>query len=302
MNSRERIIAWDKFLKNIRIFLHERGYYEVQTDHLVPAGAFEASIDAIGTRGSFGQGELHTSPEIQMKQLIADSHLSIFQISRCFRDDPVTPVHRREFTMLEYYRIYGTYQALQTEICDLLEHLSGDDLVVKRQSVRELVELHTGIDLVRVQSPDDFFQASSRIAKIGAKKGDSWQDLFFKLWVSSVEPDLDPENPVLVYDYPAQVAALAAVHSDNPLFAQRFEIYWKGMELCNGAVELRDLQALDARYEAESKLREWEGKPPHPRPEILRQALQKGLPDCCGIAVGLDRVFAAIRGQRSLEG
>jgi elongation factor P--beta-lysine ligase len=76
---------------------------------------------------------------------------------------------------------------------DLLEHLSGDDLVVKRQSVRELVELHTGIDLApRVQSPEDFFQAASRIAKIGAKKGDSWQDLFFKLWVSSVEPDLDP--------------------------------------------------------------------------------------------------------------
>jgi elongation factor P--(R)-beta-lysine ligase len=298
--SKEHLVRWDAFLRHVRVFLRERGYYEVQTPTLVPSGAFEASIDCLQVRGSFGSAELHTSPEMQMKQLLSDTHLSVYQICRCYRDDPRTPVHRREFTMLEFYRVYGSYEGLQRETIELLKHLSPEGLAIESKSVRELFLKCVEVDLDEVQNVASFYQALKPRTALSVSPDDSWPDLFFKAWVGIVEPALVSDNPILVRDYPLQIAALAAPHPVHPRYSQRFEIYWRGMELCNGAQELASETTLLDRYQQESELRRKDGKLPHPRPEALVQALKKPMPECAGVAIGLERLFAAIHGQSSI--
>lgn len=305
MKGRETIIAWDRFLRRIRGFLHERGYYEVHTDHLVPAGAFEASIDAIRASGKFGNLELHTSPEMEMKALISQAHLSVFQICRAFRDDPSTSVHRFEFTMLEYYRVFGAYEGLQHEVSELFSSLAPEPVEVKRKTVKELFLDHVGVNIDDTQNAEALCAALREISpnrlQFHVSTSDSWQDLFFKAWVTLVEPALVTDEPILVCDYPIQIAALAAPSPADARYSQRFEIYWRGMEICNGAAELQSESLLLQRHEMESLLRIKDGKLPHPRPQVLVDALRRPLPECCGVAIGLERLFAAIQGRSSIN-
>jgi elongation factor P--(R)-beta-lysine ligase len=265
---------WAGFLAQIRAFFDGRGFTEVTTRHLVPAGAFEGVIDSLQVRHSKGGGELHTSPEMEMKALLAQTGLSSYQICRCFRDDPLeTGVHGKEFTMLEFYRVDEDYAGIRELMKELLAAL-GYGGEIPEKTVAELMAGREPIP----------------------EAGERWEDAFFKIFIQEVEPNLPADPPTLVKDYPAQIAALGALNPDRRT-AQRFEIYWKGMEICNGCVELGDIGELEARIRAEAELREQAGKRPHPRPERLVAALQQGLPPCAGVAVGLDRLFKCLTGQ-----
>jgi elongation factor P--(R)-beta-lysine ligase len=264
---------WARFLADIRVFFDGRGFTEVTTRSLVPAGAFEGVIDALKVSFGTGKGELHTSPEMEMKGLLAETGLSCYQICRCFRDDPDTGIHGREFTMLEFYGVGETYDGIRRCMTELLNHLG----------YRGPIEEKTVLDLLGGRSPKP--AADER-----------WADAFFKLFLNEVEPNLPPDPPVVVKDYPAQIAALAQLNPDRQT-AQRFEIYWKGMEICNGCVELSDLTELRERIEDEAAIRVESGKEPHPYPSRLVEAMEKGLPPTAGVAVGLERLFKCLTGQ-----
>lgn len=265
MYGSRNVREWAAFQKAIRAWLDSRGYLEVSTSYVVPAGAFESTIDTLTVRWKQGTGELHTSPEIEMKRLIAESRESVYQICHCFRDDPTeTGIHLKEFHMLEFYRVGADENQLLEEVKALFEHLFGNRLSFATHSVSHLADL----------DPDSFFRKM----------------------IESVEPSLDPEIPTIVRGYPGTVSALAAVDEEG--LARRFEIYWHGMELCNGCAELVDLGELLRRIEEEARLREAEGKAPHPLPQDLIATLERGLPQCAGVAVGLDRLFVALQRAR----
>lgn len=273
MDTVTALRQWARFLADIRRFFDERGFVEVTTRNLVPAGAFEGVIDCLQVSHSGGKGELHTSPEMEMKALLAATSLPCYQICRCYRDDPETGIHGREFTMLEFYNVGETYDGIRRLTTDLFVHLGHRD-GFREATVQSLLNgKHP------VPAP-----------------GERWDDAFFKLFLTEVEPQLPFDPPTVVKDYPAQIAALAALNSDGKT-AQRFEIYWKGMEICNGCVELGDPVELAARIVEESNLRTTAGKSPHPYPERLMKAMEQGLPPSAGVAVGLDRLFKCFTGQ-----
>ena len=273
MDTVTALRRWAGLLAQIRRFFDERGFVEITTRHLVPSGAFEGVIDTIPA-GKFG--ELHTSPEMEMKALLSTAPVSCYQICRCFRDDPLqTGIHGKEFTMLEFYQVGADYAGIRELMKELLAAVGflGE---VSERSVR---------DLLGGKTP-------RKVA------GERWDDAFFKLFLEEVEPNLPPDPPTMVIDYPAQIAALAALNPDRQT-AQRFEIYWKGMEICNGCVELGDLAELKTRIEAEALQRKEAGKTPHPDPTTLVKALERGLPPSAGVAVGLDRLFKCLTGEFS---
>lgn len=291
MRGPREVKEWATFLKRLRAFFDARGLYEVTTDHVVPAGAFESTIDTLKVSWRGGSGELHTSPEIEMKGLLAADGLSIYQICRCFRDDPATPIHLREFTMLEYYRVGVEYRALIADMRELFEELAGKSLPFETLTVREAVLRHAGIDLSLARDTATLRRAIDEKRSLVPSPDDDWADLFFKLLIEKVEPALDPARPTILTDYPAELSPLSKPSGD---VAERFEIYWRGMELCNGCTELDDAAELRRRFRKQSAERAARGLPPHPVPERLVAALDRGLPPCAGVAVGLERLFTCL--------
>ncbi len=288
MNNAQKIERWATYLKQIRRFLDDRGFLEITTPCLVQAGAFESTLDTLKVSWNGGQGELHTSPEIEMKKQMAILQSAVYQIAPCFRDDPMTEVHQREFSMLEFYRVQSDYHAIRADMRALLKNLSDGRIEIEEVSFSECMRRHAGVDIEKYGTAD----LLRPVMPIETSPSDTWDDMLFKLLIEKIEPGLNPRIATLVYDYPASMAALAAIGPSG--FAERFEIYWQGMELCNGATELVDGEEIRRRYEKESQRRVQEGKAPHPVPESLFEALALGLPPCAGVAVGLGRLFRAL--------
>lgn len=284
--------AWAHFIRKTRSFFEERGFIEVFTPSLVPAGAFENALDSIKVRSSAGAAELHTSPEMEMKALLAELKKPIFQICKCFRDDPDTSIHFTEFTMLEFYRPFHTYEATRKDMRDLLETLALKSFSFLEISIEDIFKKHTGIPLSELRTAPLLLKAARELGIQDLSEKDSWEDVFFRIMLERIEPQLDPKIPTLVFDYPASVSTLS--QPKDSFWGERFELFWHGMELCNGATELLSKDLLKTRYDFESKERVRVGKTPHPFPERLYQALDH-LPPCSGVAVGLDRLFWALQ-------
>lgn len=284
MNQKNQILRWAQFIEEIRWFMAD--CVEVKTPVRVPAGAFEAVIDSFSIQP--GGGELQSSPEIAMKRLIAETHLSCFQICPCFRDDPEGPHHLKEFTMLEFYRVGEGLDEIMEKTLSLFKHLFGT-LTVEDTSVQALFEKEVGVDLKKCDSLEDFRSVVCEENLVRVTEEDTWEDIFFKVMLEKIEPKFKPDTLTFVHHYPKRLAALSKLNEKGE--AERFEIYWKGMELCNGAAELTDLGELKARIEKEKEARVKTGKKPHPNPSQLIEALELGLPECAGVAVGLNRVF-----------
>lgn len=292
MVEAKRLEAWARYLSEIRSFFDEKGFLEISSPTLVPAGAFEASLDCLKVEGMAGRWELPTSPEIEMKRTLAAAGRSIYEIARAWRDDPPSPVHGREFHMLEFYRVGADCDAVIGDTLDLMRRLSSVPLSFSRASVAELFARHVGFDLVPGMSREDLISAV-RAKGVACREEDSWEDVFFRTFVERIETRLDPSVPVVVTGYPIEVSPLSKGNPKTGL-AERFEIYWRGMELCNGCSELGDLAELRRRYQKETESRAREGKRAHPVPERLYQALERGLPECAGVAVGLERLFRCV--------
>ncbi|MCB0405854.1 MAG: hypothetical protein KDD51_13815 [Bdellovibrionales bacterium] len=287
MNGRKNIVAWANYLRTLREFFEGRGFYEVVTDHLVPAGAFEASLDTLKVEWSGGHNELHTSPEIEMKQLLASGSGSIFQICQCFRDDPDTGVHRREFSMLEFYEVGANWEKAMELTKALITELSGRPLSFRLLTFEVAFKKFAGVSLFPIDA-----ERLRRESRVVFNAQDTWDDMVFKILLEQVEPALDPDTPTVLCEYPASMSALA--HVNDRGVADRFEIYWKGMELCNGCTELTSLAELKRRTQKQAAQRGLEHKAAHPLPERLMEALEKGLPPCAGVAVGLERLFSCL--------
>jgi elongation factor P--(R)-beta-lysine ligase len=234
---------------------------------------------------------LQTSPEFGMKRLLASGATAIYQITRAFRGGEAGPLHNPEFTMVEWYRVGDDYAAGMQLLADLAEDVLGVGQP-ERLTYRNAFLRHAQVD--------PFSEAPIPIPKHlpNSASGDIVLDYIL---TTHVEPQLGRDQPTILYDYPASQSALAQVRPGGPPVAERFELYFHGIELANGYHELLDPAALRERNIATNQLRLADGKYTLPHDSRLLAAMEHGLPACSGCALGLDRLLMALTGASTIQ-
>jgi elongation factor P--(R)-beta-lysine ligase len=296
-------------LRRARRFFEDRGFLEVETPLLSADTVIDLHLDPIPVTLFYDPRNMHdgprrwlqTSPEFAMKRLLSAGAPSIYQITRAFRGGESGRLHNPEFTMIEWYGVGHTMRQGMQFLSDLAEVLlerGAADWVSYRQAFEQSV----GIDPHRADGRQLAALADrlgvSAPASLSPEQRDGWLDL---LLIERVEPDLGQERPVILYDYPATQAALARIREEVPPVAERFELYFRGVELANGYHELGDPRELRRRNRRTNELRRAEGKPPLPEESRLLAAMESGLPPCSGVALGFDRLVMLACGAESLS-
>jgi lysyl-tRNA synthetase class 2 len=277
----------------VRSFFAARGYSEVETPYAVVAPGEEVHLRAMRA----GDKYLNTSPEFAMKKLLAGGSGPIFQLARVWRDEPHSATHAPEFTMLEWYNLRPDLGALMDETEALLRAVLPPVLVrngriislqeFERITVRQAFLRYVGADVLATEG-----DAPALAAAAGAKLRDSesWEDLFFRLLLERVEPELGRERPSFLTHWPASQAALARRDPSDPRVAERFELFCGGMELANAFVELTDAAEQRARFlEDRARRHVLYGGEDWALDEAFLAAVGS-LPPCAGIALGFDRL------------
>jgi len=304
-------------LAALRRFFAERDFLEVETPVLVPSPGLEIHLDAIPA----GAGYLITSPEYQMKRLLAAGCERIYQVCKCFRAGERGPHHASEFTMVEWYRAFAELDdvARDTEqlVADVVRAVgtSGAGAAIAqvggraidvtppwpRMTVRQAMRAWAGVE-VRGDEPAAELVAAVRAAGIAVADGTAWDDAFFAAFLARVDPALAAlDRPVILEDWPAPLAALARRRPDDPRTALRFEAYVGGLELANAFGELTDPVEQRARFEHDQATRRERGKAVYPLDEKLLAALAEGLPPSAGIALGFDRLVMLATGAAAID-
>ncbi len=293
-------------LAQIRTFFQQRDVLEVETPLLAAATVTDPHLASLSSRLGGEDGRqlfLQTSPEYAMKRLLASGGGAIYQICKAFRDGESGRLHNPEFTMLEWYRPGFSLEELMAEVDELLRLVLGTE-PARRCSLRQAVMTHAGFDPHVASAQDLLGRAESlglrEVAGLEDQDRAGWRDLLIS---HAVEPQLGRGRPTFIYDYPVDQAALAQVQDDatgTPV-AKRFEAYVEGVELANGYLELLDAEEQRRRFEGdllERRRRDFESVPLDTR---LLEALAAGLPACCGVSIGIDRLVLLATGAEALS-
>lgn len=288
--SQQVLFERARILRSIRHFLDDLGYLEVNTPALLPSVNPDPALQPFTLQTSDSLF-LQTSPEFAMKRLLAAGSGSIYQICPAFRDDELGRNHHREFTMLEWYVEGFDYRALMDQVEALINHLADSPIEVTRCSYRELFRQQLKIDIDRIRHAE-LQQLCERTASYGSTADLTFQQCLDLLLVTCIEPDMSGYQ--LVYDYPAAQSSLAKPCTDHPGYVQRFELFHNGLELANGFSELTDASVQRQRFEQDNKRRQSLGLPEYELDELFLAALEEGLPECAGVAVGIDRLLMAL--------
>ena len=284
--------------QQIRAFFSSRDVLEVDTPLLSASTNTDAQIASIKAFNQNQELYLQTSPEFAMKRLLAAGSASIYQICHAFREAETGRRHNAEFTLLEWYRIGYDYHALMDEIETLIDTLSERSNKYTRISYHDLVKQYIDIDIENIQLSDLRNRASELVPGTITRDLDFDQclDLLISL---TIAPRL--KGYVFVYDYPVSQASLARVKMANPAVAERFELFHDDLELANGFSELTDANIQRSRFEEDNQLRVNKDLPCYPVDEKLLAALQSGMPECAGVALGLDRLLMVLLGLDSID-
>ena len=286
-----------RLLQDMRDFLSARGVMEVETPLISMSGNTDPEIQSIRTENG---GYLRTSPEFPLKRLLAAGSGDIFELGRVFRAGESGRSHNPEFTMLEWYRTGLGYQGLMDEVAELVRHCGRgifDRWPLQKLSYRRLFQQYAGVDP---------FTADKRaLSECAREHGLDELELDHRQWLdllisTVIQPALPGEGLTFVYDFPANQAALARVRQDSPAVAERFELYLGRIELANGYQELTDAAEQERRFDADNRQRETRGLPVYRKDGNLLAALAHGLPECAGVALGVDRLLMAITGAVSI--
>ena len=292
-------------LNATRLFFARRGVVEVNTPVLGPGGSTDPLLDSFVTRLEGGSAQsqalyLQTSPEFYMKRLLVAGSGPIYQLGPCFRNGEVSRRHNPEFLMLEWYRPGWSLVDLEAECCALVDELLGAASYT-RLTYREAFLQQVGLDPFAA-SLDALRVACVACSGIDAEQLD--RDACLDLLIShQVEPGFKKLGRVVLYEFPASQAALAQVHQDayGNAVASRFELYVDGLELANAYQELTAADEQAARFVADNAQRRALGKPQVTPDHKLLEALQQGLPECSGIALGFDRLVMLVLQAESLD-
>ena len=291
-----------------RAFFRALNVQEVDIPALSPNTVTDAQIASLKLApGAYGQAPvfLHTSPEFAMKRLLAAGSPDIYQLGKVYRDGELGRHHQPEFTLIEWYRRGQKLEDMVAETCALIRALAAKTSQVPPvgQSLRyrEAFLEHAGIDPLAASTPELAKCAAACVPGTAPELGDDrdgWLDLLLS---TVVAPALPADCLTVLSHYPASQAALARLDAEDPRLAERFEIFWQGVELANGYRELTNSDEQRQRFAADRSRREAIGRPDVEPDEAFLAALAAGLPDCCGVAVGFDRVLMLALGCRRLD-
>ncbi len=297
----------------VRCFFEARGAIEVETPYAVATPGEEVHLRPFATEHILPDGGrrplfLHTSPEFAMKRLVAATGLAMFQFARVWRNGEGGALHAAEFTLLEWYRPGADLRALMDETEALLRATLPPvvswggatirlDRPFERLTMQEAFARHVGVDLLATGDDVDRLAHASATVR---RAGETWEDLFFRLLLSHVEPHIGRDVPTFLTHWPLSQAALARRDPADPRAALRFEVYACGLELANAFEELTDPSEQRRRFLADRARRgrldpdlRW------PLDEKLLTALES-LPPCSGIALGFDRLVMLATGAPRL--
>ena len=282
-----------------RSFFAERDIIEVDCLALSPKASIDVNIDLFSTDSSLhGRRFLFSSPEFPMKRLLSRGSGDIFYLGHVWRHEESGAKHSPEFLLAEWYRIGISFSQMMEETVEFAETFIGKRNH-NRLSYKDAFLRYAKIDPFTV-SPLQLKEACKGFE--GYPINDSSPDELLNLLLAiKVEPCLDPHSITILYHYPSSQAALARQINDNThLVAERFEIYCEGLELANGYHELADPSEQKSRFLADNAHRQNMGKEAYPIDENFLSALKRGLPDCCGVAVGVDRLLMIREGATSI--
>ncbi len=283
-------------LGQIRQFFAQRNVLEVDTPAMSHATVTDFHLhtfqtDFIGPGYADGRKlYLMTSPEFHMKRLLAAGSGCIYQINKAFRNEENGRYHNPEFTMLEWYRVGFDHHKLMDEMDDLLQ------LVLKGGKAERMTYQQAFINVLNVcpleASMLELKKAAAKLGLIDIAEPEEDRDTLLQLLFSiGVEAKIGQQVPAFVYDFPASQAALAKINPSDPRVADRFEVYFKGIELANGFHELDNPSEQLARFEQDNARRIEMGLTAQPIDYHLIEALKAGLPECAGVALGIDRLI-----------
>ena len=286
-----------RLLAQLRGFFAQRQVMEVETPLLGQHTVSDPHIESWQVEGA---GFLQSSPEYAMKRLLAAGSGAIYQIGKAFRKGEQGTRHNPEFSMLEWYRPGFDHWDLMDEIADLLEVVLGSKHVI-HLSYRDAFKNTLGIDPHHIELTE--LQSISRQlidVELASDNRDDWLNLLLS---HLIEPELGGDAPTFLYDYPASQAALAKISRDEhgESVAERFELYIQGIEIANGYQELTDSAEQSRRFENDLAIRNNHQQALPAMDTRLQMAMESGLPECAGVALGLDRLLMLQLGTKRLE-
>ncbi|MDU8924131.1 elongation factor P--(R)-beta-lysine ligase [Pasteurellaceae bacterium LIM206] len=302
--SIQNLLARAKIIAEVRKFFTERGLLEVETPVLSEFGVTDLHLSTFSTEfiAPFPGGSktlwLGTSPEYHMKRLLAAGSGAIFQLCHVFRNEEAGSRHNPEFTMLEWYRPHFDMYRLINEVDDLLQQIL-DCEPAESLSYQFAFQQYVGLD--PLSAPRAELIAKAREYQFMCDEDEDRDTLLQFLFSTVVEPNIGQERPIAIYHFPATQAALAQLSSEDHRVAERFEFYYKGLELANGFNELTDADEQLRRFEQDNRLREKQGLPTREIDHRFLGALKAGLPTCAGVALGIDRMIMIALGATRIE-
>jgi len=325
-DRRARLVGRSRILGQLRVYFAAEGFVEVEPAILQVSPGNETHLHGFATEivapgGGRSRAFLHTSPEFAMKKLLAAGEERIYAFSRVFRNRERGALHAPEFTMLEWYRATAPYERLMDD-CAVILQVAADTAEAgyfsfrgreadpraepERLAVRQAFRRYAGVDLFASVSSDGRAQDRDRLAaeasaiNVRVAADDTWSDLFSRILVEKIEPNLGVGRPTILHSYPISEAALAKPSLDDPRLAERFELYVCGVELANAFGELTDAAEQRRRFEADmtEKLRLY-GEA-YPIDEDFLAALAE-MPPASGAALGFDRLAMLSCGAERIE-
>jgi len=301
--DRATLQARARLMGLIREYFSAREVLEVETAALSTAGNSDPGIQQFALDGNPAL-QLRTSPEYPMKRLLAAGCSDIYEMGRVFRDGESGKLHNPEFTLLEWYRLGWNYTELMAETAALVGHCGkafGRKWPVQSKCYREVFSDLAGVDPFSAESGELSVCASGHGLNVSGSTGldrDGWLDLLLS---HVIQQNLPRDTITMIFDFPASQSALARIRPDEPPVAERFELFLGGIELANGYQELTDAMEQRARFENENRKRVASGLDPAVLDEHLLAALAHGLPQCAGVALGVDRLLMTCLGHPSIE-
>jgi lysyl-tRNA synthetase class 2 len=288
---RENLIIRARVIQAVRKFFIDHDYLEIETPIRIPAPAPEAHISAVAS----GDWFLQTSPELCMKRMLAAGCPRIFQICKCFRQAERGRFHLPEMTLLEWYRAGSNYQDMMNE-CEALIFSVAQKMALEKDSI-----VYQG-DEIRLNPPWPRISVGDAFYKFGSisLEGALAKNQFDQIMVTEIEPALVKSCPVFLYDYPACRGALARLKPQDRRYAERFELYIGGLEICNAFSELTDPAEQRSRFEQEQDRRRKSGRHVYPLPVKFLDALQD-MPEASGNALGMDRLIMLFADAAKIE-
>jgi lysyl-tRNA synthetase class 2 len=315
------LLARGHIIAAMRSFFANHDFLEVETPSLQISPGTEPHLKAFATSleepfsGVKRELFLHTSPEFAMKKLLAGGLPRIFQLAKVFRNGERAPTHHPEFSMLEWYRAGEPYTELMEDCQKLLQAsllAAGTELFNwagrtsdpfqpwEKISVSKAFAKYCRIDLLALLNDVPAFAAEATRLGLAPSLTDSWDDIFFRIFLEHIEPHLGHPVPTILYGYPLSMAALSRPSPDDPRLAERFELYVCGLELANAFGELTDPIEQRARFEADMKTKERLYGIRYPIDEDFLLALGQ-MPEASGIALGFDRLVMLAAGAEKIE-